>query len=449
MTPSFQKIDAGLWACLAAAVVFGAVLVAPAVLSASGDVYWHIAAGRWMLENQAFLTIDPFSAVFGGHAWETRDWLGEVLLALAYIGAGWSGILALTAAVAAGSAGLLAFHLFRNRPDAVTAVWLMLALVCGTAAVAPMPYLLSLPCLIVWTAGLVRGDGKPPPLTLLPVMAVWANLSGSFVTGLILVLVLAAEAVSMAAGNRLKMLRGWSVFAGYSLVLALLTPTGVPGLAHAIAALVPSGPAVTLLPLLLALPAAAVLLPRRAMWFRAVFLAGLFVLALHGAVGQLFFAATAPLVMIGRATQQGQVLPPRPRPLIALAVIAVVAIVMRLVWPVVRTDDVWSPQTALETVPEMLRQQAVFNDPAFGGFLIHNGIKPFIDTRPHYSAGFRGRYAHIAEPDVLKNALSHYRIGWTLLEPASPAVKIMDGLGGWKRLYQDQWAVVYVRRSAP
>ena len=84
----------------AALAAFAVVLFAPAVLN-DGDTYWHIAAGRWMLDNQAVLRIDPFSYTFAGHPWQTHEWLAEIAMALAYVGAGWSGVVLLFGAAAA------------------------------------------------------------------------------------------------------------------------------------------------------------------------------------------------------------------------------------------------------------------------------------------------------------------------------------------------------------
>jgi len=89
----------------AAALAFAIVLFTPSVLN-DGDTYWHIAAGRWMLDNQAVLRIDPFSYTFAGHPWQTHEWLAEVAMALAYVGAGWNGVVLLFAAAAALTAGL-------------------------------------------------------------------------------------------------------------------------------------------------------------------------------------------------------------------------------------------------------------------------------------------------------------------------------------------------------
>lgn len=425
-------------------MAFGAVLVAPIVLTGAG-LYWHIAAGRWMLENQAVLRIDPFSYTFAGHAWQTQDWLAEVLIALAYIGAGWSGVLALAAVAAGGGAGLLAYFLAQGRRAAIAGLWLGVAFIAAASAVKALPYLLALPCFVLWTGGLTRSGDKGPSLTLLPVMLIWANLSGTFVIGLVLMIFLAGEAIRNAQADRLKTARGWAVFAGLALVFGLITPTGAAGLVHSVRALLVIRPIDNVLMLLVALPAASVLIVQRQMWWRVIFLAGLFALALTSSAAALCFAAAAPLLAAG--PQQNVDLKLQWRSLIALMVLATIAVGLRIAVPTTRQDDGLTPQSAFERVPASLRHRPVLNEPAFGGFLIFREVKPFIDNRPLYSAAFRRRYEAIADPGLLATTLSRYHIAWTILSPSNPAVKAMDGMVGWHRLYADQWAVVHLRND--
>jgi hypothetical protein len=47
--------------------------------------------------------------------------------------------------------------------------------------------------------------------------------------------------------------------------------------------------------------------------------------------------------------------------------------------------------------------------------------------------------------DALTQLLADYHIGWTLLEPHTPAVALLDRLPAWRRVYADEVAVVHVR----
>src|SRR5580692_50998 len=81
---------------LAALIAFAVVLFSPNVLG-DGDTWWHLKAGDWILAHGAVPRVDPFSFTMAGAPWTTHEWLSETLLALAFRGAGWSGVLVLTA----------------------------------------------------------------------------------------------------------------------------------------------------------------------------------------------------------------------------------------------------------------------------------------------------------------------------------------------------------------
>jgi hypothetical protein len=132
----------------------------------------------------------------------------------------------------------------------------------------------------------------------------------------------------------------------------------------------------------------------------------------------------------------------------ALVLLAVVATSVRFLVPVERHDDATTPQTALAQVPATIKRQPVFNDAAFGGFLIFRDVRPFLDSRPLYFESFRNRYAAIRTSGLLASTLTRYHVRWTILPPDNPAVKLMDGMTGWHRLYRDQFAVVHVKNGA-
>src|SRR5579885_2284742 len=47
----------------------------------SGDTFWHVAVGRWMLDHHRLLTSDVFSYTAAGRPWHTPEWGYDVLLA--------------------------------------------------------------------------------------------------------------------------------------------------------------------------------------------------------------------------------------------------------------------------------------------------------------------------------------------------------------------------------
>jgi hypothetical protein len=451
-----------LWA---AAMAFAFVLFSPAIFN-DADTYWHIEAGRWMIDNRAVLHIDPFSYTFAGHPWQTHEWLAEVVMAFAFVGLGWSGVALLFAAAFALAGGLLCRHLARTLSGASLLATLVLSLACAAGGLLARPHLLALPLLVIWTANLIcaREGGRGPSWSLLPVMVLWANLHASFMIGLFLIVPFAAEAVWEASA---KEARRWAVFGFGALAAALLTPYGLEGLAFpfklmAIPQLAAIGewqPANLhgLQPIVLAAGAALfVLLSRGAKIkpLRLCVLLGLFYFALLHTRHQMLLAVIAPLLLAGPLTA---VLNCRPNPdgtfraALAVFVLAMAGMIgARLYWPVQRTDGATTPAAALARVPARIVRLPVLNDYAFGGYLIFNDVRPFIDSRAElYGEDFLALYGNIVRPDkaALETALSRYRVHWTILSPSNPATAAMDGLSGWHRLYADRFAVIHIRNE--
>ena len=107
-----------------------------------------------------------------------------------------------------------------------------------------------------------------------------------------------------------------------------------------------------------------------------------------------------------------------------------------------------TPSEALSHVPADLLHSPVLNEAAFGGYLIVSDVRPFIDSRPHYPASFRTSAAELGDPAQLARVLGRYHIRWTLLAPQNPAIKVLDGLKGWKRHYSGPFAIVHIKDEA-
>ena len=64
----------------------------------------------------------------------------------------------------------------------------------------------------------------------------------------------------------------------------------------------------------------------------------------------------------------------------------------------------------------------MFNDYAFGGWLIFNGVRPFIDGRSDmYGDDQLDRYLEIDAPTPagVDQTFNHYGIAWSILGPKS------------------------------
>lgn len=451
----------------AALVIFALFLFAPQVLN-DGDTYLHIKAGRWMLENQAVLRIDFFSYTFAGHPWLTHEWLAEVLMALAYVTAGWSTVVLLFAVVAAIASWSMGRHLSHWLSGPVLVVTLILALCCMTGSFLARPHLFAWPFLVIWTAHLVRAaeEHRRPPWWLLLVMVLWANLHASFEFGLALLFPLAIED-ALARGSAKAAAGDWLPFAALALVAGVLTPHGIAGILlplklmampqlYTIAAWAPLD-LHKFQPAVLVMGITVFVLVTRAVKIhplRLIVLLGLVYLALVHASDLMLLAGVAPFLLaqpLAAAFKSAPVAPTHParRPLALLAFVFLALTIVRLALPVVRSDGITTPASAFAHVPVALLHTPVLNDYMFGGYLIFEDVKPFIDGRAElYGNRFLGRYTQIQNGNqkVIEDTLTRYKIRWTILTPNNAAVGVIDRLPGWHRIYQDRWAVVQVRQ---
>ena len=83
-------------------------------LLADPDSRWHVAIGKWILENGAVPHVDSHSHTFTGQPWIAKEWLSQILLALAERGGGWGAVAALSAASIAATFALMLRLLLRD-----------------------------------------------------------------------------------------------------------------------------------------------------------------------------------------------------------------------------------------------------------------------------------------------------------------------------------------------
>jgi len=158
------------------------------------DIWWHLAAGRLILERRALVYTEPWSFARQGAAWLNHEWLSDVLYAAWASAFGveslrfWLlGIVTLTF--------LLLFDLLRRLTDrplvSYAAALAALLLARPFMEIRPHLYTLLGLVLVLWISWL-----RPRLRIGLPLLfLLWANLHSGFVLGLaLLALALAAKA---------------------------------------------------------------------------------------------------------------------------------------------------------------------------------------------------------------------------------------------------------------
>jgi hypothetical protein len=474
------------WPLVVGLFAFALTLAHPESVLSDPDTYMHIAAGRWTFLHGALPMHDPFSYTKAGAPWVVHEWLAEIVLAAVYNAGGWSGLVLLTGASFAASAALLTRLLLRTCEPYSALIAALLGCAVTLGHLLARPHMLALPLMVLWCGVLFRArdENGAPPLWLLSVMALWANLHASFMFGLAFAGFLGGEAVMSPASGVSR--RGeawrWGSFVLLAIVAAFCTPNGIAGLTQPFRLM--AMPALqqikewrspdfqhflTLEIWLLGLVALGFTTGIRLPPTRLILIMGLCHMALQhvryvdllGFIAPLAVAASlgteiaarmraVPFSPLGRSIVG--LARPAPAPAVVLSLaFAILFSLPLLLPPVRRADSSVTPARALAAAANMgLLNKPVFNSYGFGGYLIFRGVPPFIDGRAElYGNAFLMRLFKAGQDRRrLAAFLDHHHVAWALLSPQESPALLLDGMPGWRRAYSDRHAVIDVRVPA-
>ena len=481
------------WPLLVALLtLFGVLLgLPPGAQLSDPDVYWHLAAGRWILEHGALPDGDPFSHSMPGAAWMLQSWLTEVVFALLHRIGGWSALVIMAATCFAITLAYVTRFLLARMEPVHALLFVAFAAGLMMTHLSVRPHVLTWPLLAIWIGAQVDASEshRGPPWWLLLVMCLWANLHGSFTLGLALGGGLALDAVvAHPEGGRWQAARRWIAFVALSVLASMLTPNDWhalwytvqvmrQGYAQSVIAewLSPNFHQIQGLEIWLLLVLAMGWSGRMQLPLtRTLLLLGLVHLALVsgrsistlGLVSPFLLAAPLARHWYSRGSLVGgadaEHLDRWFRALAAPARLISVALATGLTAALlVTTVPARNPSPAHAITPDAALQAAraagvsgeILNNYNFGGYLISQGVKVFIDGRSDmYGDAFMKRYLDallLKEPQLLLPLLDEYRVGWTFLAPGTPAIAVLDRLPGWRRAHADDLAVVHVRVPEP
>jgi hypothetical protein len=450
--------------------LFTAALLIPAVLGSSsmifndGDVSWHIATGRWILDHRAIPATDPFSFTWVGKPWVPIEWLAEVIYASAYRVAGYEGVAALV------TAALMALHaaVYLNASRWIRAA--LVPIVAMDFAIIPTmlarPHLLTWPLLAWWCWLLMRAreQDRAPPFFAALLMTPWANMHGGFVFGLAIAAAFGLEALVSSADKK-RALRQWLAFGLACGAAVFINGNGPEGVVHPlrftqlqmlplIDEWKPSNPATT--PFffgVLTLTLGLIVWKRpRLHWVRWVLVAGLLGLALLQQRHQATFAIVAAMILppgFARPRETHRLTDPMLRWVAAAG--AALLVTFRAAMPLSPPDNEANPWKLIAAVPPELRSQPVINGYSMGGPLILSGIRPYVDGRGDmYGDELVLGYYRIARGDEKEfdEAVKRWNIRWAILPNENKGLTgLLDRSPEWRRLAHDKVGVVYVRKG--
>jgi hypothetical protein len=481
-TRDAQRVRTAL--CLLVAAAIAALLnIAPTITLRDPDTWWHVKVGLDLLASWTFPTTDTYSHTFAGQPWIAKEWLGQVLLALAYKAAGWNGVVLLTSGAYALTVFLLARCVGRDlRPSVNFGLVFILGLLLANVYNA-RPYIFTLPIIIVWTARLYEASARKeaPPLWLLPLMVLWANLHAAYFIGFAVAFFAFLDLLARVQFSRPRLLIRWVVFGMACPFATLITPYGaqVIPLIFGVMSGHEAVPFVdewrsfnarelrlheaALMAMLVALLASGF----RIAWPKALFT----VFALHLFLSHVRFMylllLLVPIVVSADVARQYpalsiQVWAEAQRDMLERFLATRTALVASVVALLLACGHVLNlkveprPETsaidALSFAKERGLTGHVLNSYNLGGTLIFHGVKTFIDGRTDqlFLGGFTKGYAESRTASgkaTLQKQLDDYAISWALLTARDPRIAFFDEFPDWRSAYSDQYAVIYVRKD--
>jgi hypothetical protein len=436
-----------------------------------------------MLENVRWPTSDMFSWTFLGQPWIAKEWLSQVVLAVAYQLGGWHGVAALTAAIYAAIAATLTAYLIRVLRFSVAIGLAVVTVLLMSPHFLARPHLLAYLLLSIWLISLLDSlDGdSPPSLGLAALMVLWANVHSTFALGLALFYVVTAFIFARSFRNRdfsaakrtlivailvsaaavctpyglSPLLLTWKIM-GMETMMNNLSEWQPPNFREYPAALVYLVGFVTLIAgfgIKLCLPRLAIL--GMATW-----------LGFSYARGFILFVLIVPFIVACPVAQQvpmlkAQGLDESNDPvlrffyrhtraiIVACCSLAVIATVFSWRFQEIELPLSIAPDRAIKYAKEASITGRVFNSYDFGGYLIFSGIPAFVDGRADlYGDEFLRKYfaaIRLVDQEASLRLLDEYKIDWAILLPSERLTKALLVSTTWRTVYSDESAIVFVR----
>lgn len=468
-----QRCTLPLWVGL---IVYAVLLSTGKRLLIDPDTFWQVAVGQWMVDHRTVPVTDVYSFTMQGQPWMSTQWLAQVIFSQIYGWLGWAGLVALTALAIAVTYMLLTRFLVRYFGDTPVMILLPASFLVGLPHFYARPHALALPVMVAWVAALLSAAERrqAPPFVLVALMTLWANLHGGFVLGLMLIGPIALDAVlNVEASARLRLLLRWFAFGLVALAASCITPYGWNSLLAA-RAILNLGEALTLIrewapadfSFLGPLEAGALLIIVLAFikgvklpLMRTVLFVGLLYMALAHIRNADVFTLLGPMVVAAPLAAQfgcrrdaGLTFPqPHGFATMLTVVLMLGMTVAALAMGQYRPAANMSPAAAVQALKQH-QAKRVFNDYDFGGYLISQGVAPYIDGRTElYGEKFVVEHSAargLRNPASFFELLERHKIDATLLRRKTPGAQLLDQIDGWRKVFTDDDVVVHVRDAS-
>ncbi len=466
---------------------------------------WNLRIADQIRENRGFLYREQFCFPTEGRPWVTQAWLGDVLLRLVYGWGGLNGLAVFSALCIALTLRLLFTRMTRDGvPWLAAGFWTFLAAMGTSPSWVTRPNLFTFPALVLVVDLCERFHRGAIParktLWLLPIFALWPNLHGGFLAGILVLgvtsLVESATALLASDLGRRRAsrwrLRWWTVLGAGLFVATLLNPYGIGlhlwNLRMLRDPFIQSQSTTEWLPpnfldrgwfrvelLVLLFPALAVLSRRRvdalALALGVVFLhfgltssryTPLWVVVAVPTLAALASrvpwveAVTASLISpdLRDVLARG---PGRSRCLISVAFAGVLLLASPWMGHLAGHNQDRMPSRALDRLLADYHGERVFHDGNWGGYLTWHGwglrprFRTWIDDRVdvHGRDHTDGYRALLAAPPDWEDVLARSRVDLLCIPAGSPLARYARASARWRPLHEDGRVTIFRRVTPP
>jgi hypothetical protein len=445
------------------------------------DIWWHLRNGQQTVLHHTIPRLDTYSFGADGSPWLDHEWLSEVPFFLGFKVGGLKGIVALYFAVLVLIYTGVFYRSCYGGADCKSAtLTTFLSILLGVVSIGPRMLLFGWLCMVALLMVLDHFRATRKGLWVLPpLFAVWINLHGSWVFGMLVLGITIASGLVEGQWGAVTASR-WTAGELKRLLLALL--------ASMIALLItPFGYRLVLYPfdLLFHQPANLKYIEEwRSVDFSAgsgkvamilifaLFAAGLFsnrrwrldqvvltAFALWGGLSHVRLLFFAGIIIAPILAAHFELLPPYDpnidKPWLNAAIIAGLVGGMIFWFPssarLQRDVDSNYPTAALQFMRRNHIQGRIFNTDIWGGYMEWNTpeLKPFLDGRVDIFV-YNGTFEDHVNAVMVKNSfeiLDKHHIDYVLLEPKRPLAYLLEHSSAWRNIYSDHVAVLFERIS--
>lgn len=227
---------AGAWRWLLAVPILAYAFAVPFLSPTDPDYWWHARTGQFIAETGTIPRVDDYSFTVLGQPWVSHEWLSDLLMFHIARQFGYGGVAALFGLVGLATLALVRLTCHRYGAGPVIA-----ACVCGWALLMMQPsvnarpqmFTMLLLALFVWLLTRYQAGDQRALWPLPPLMALWVNLHGGYLIGLVFLgLAFAGAGIHWLADRRGR--APWPLLAATVLAFAasLLTPHGLDALRY-------------------------------------------------------------------------------------------------------------------------------------------------------------------------------------------------------------------------